>query len=38
MRLAFELARDVFAIIGVLWLALAVLFAMNDAAKHKGED
>jgi hypothetical protein len=34
----FHIVRDVFAVIGVLWVALTVFFACSDAAKGRYHD
>lgn len=34
----FSILRDIFAVIGVLWLLLTLFFWASDAAKHRGEE
>lgn len=35
MTEVFNIIRDIFAIVGVLWLALTLFFAASDAAKAR---
>jgi hypothetical protein len=35
MTAIFHIVRDVLAVIGALWIALSIFFAMSDAAKAR---